>query len=155
MAGKLQRKLALKWTLEDYIQGMIEKGKSIYWSTLTFSEDVTELYAKKVLHRILSLARYYKISGIWVREYQTSGRIHYHIISDGVIRWHYGFCLTKKITFFENDLSRIIEYCNKEFNKEKQRENCVKYSKSWGKFGYVQRTTVREIEIEYKEGNFF
>jgi hypothetical protein len=146
---KLKQIKALEWTLQDFLK---ERGE-FYWVTLTFGFEIEEKEAKAILHRFLSLCRKWGRSGIWIREYQRSGRIHYHVVSGSnlpVEFWQWGFYFQKKVINKNfNDNQKLVEYLKKEVLKSKQVKTTKKYSKRWGVFGGIQRSKVKEIKTEY------
>ena len=146
---KLKQVKALEWTLQDFLSGRDE----FYWVTLTFGFEIEEKDAKIFLHRFLSVCRKWGRFGIWIREYQKSGRIHYHIVSGSplpVEYWHWGFYFQKLIkNKNKNDNLKLVEYLKKEVLKSKQVKSQVKYSKRWGVFGGVNRSKVKDIKTEY------
>jgi len=146
---KLKQIKALEWTLQDFLNGKEE----FYWVTLTFSIDIEEKDAKAILHRFLSLCRKWGRSGVWIREYQKSGRIHYHVVASSPLPidyWQYGFYFQKKIiNKNSSDNKKLVEYLKKEVLKSKQVKTQKKFSKRWGVFGGVQRSKVKEIKTEY------
>jgi len=146
---KLKQIKALEWTLQDFLS----ERKEFYWITLTFSWDIEEKDAKAILNRFLTLCRKWGRSGVWIREYQKSGRIHYHVVSGSPLPvdfWHWGFYFQKKI-IKKNliDNKNLIEYLKKEVLKNKQVKTQKKFTKRWGVFGGVQRSKVKQIIIEY------
>jgi len=142
---KLRQIKSVEWTIRDFVDSV----DSLFFVTLTFRDLFYESDCKMILNRVLTLARYYGFAGVWVREYQTSGRVHYHLLASGWNSklWLYGF---QQIKIVKGDSKEKLKtYLIKEFLKGKQLQNVEKGFKRWGKFGNVTRHCVRDFEMEY------
>lgn len=142
---KLRQIKSVEWTIRDFIDSV----DYVFFVTLTFRDLINELDCKKVLNRVLTLARYYGFSGVWVRECQMSGRVHYHLLANGwnCKLWSYGFQQIKMINGESKE--KLKTYLIKEFLKGKQLQNTDKGFKRWGKFGQITRHRVRDFEMAY------